>query len=64
MDKCQLILLTNQNISCHFVIFIINDDIMGPFKIIFDFMYIYIYFINFQSLLRIILYNQDIWETI
>lgn len=43
MDKCQLILLTNQNISCHFVIFIINDDIMGPFKIIFDFMYIYIY---------------------
>lgn len=44
MDKCQLILLTNQNISyLHFVIFIINDDIMGPFKIIFDFMYIYIY---------------------
>lgn len=56
MDKCQLILLTNQNISCHFVIFIINDDIMGPFKIIFDFMYIYIFYkfsISFT-------YNQDI----
>lgn len=61
MDKCQLILLTNQNISyLHFVIFIINDDIMGPFKIIFDFMYIYIFYkfsISFT-------YNQDIWETI
>lgn len=36
--------LINRNISCYFVVFVINDDIMETFKITFDFLYIYIFY--------------------